>query len=201
MNKLFKLSAFWLALIAGSANAGPIGISGFSGNETVTTFDNLNLPFQNTGALQLDGNTFATDNNQFRYLKPGDFFQDCTSECIANNAELGWLEVRLGSPTNRAGALVGGRGYAGFVDFFDTADNLLGSINFGGNPAIVFVGWEDLTVGIGRVRFTDTRPDSRILPLDDFRFEATNAVPLPGTLPLAGLALLGMRFVRRRQVA
>jgi len=81
------------------------------------------------------------------------------------------------------------------------ANNLLGSVNFGNNAGMVFVGWEDLSVGIGRVRFTDTASNGRILHLDDFRFEAANVVPLPGTLALAGLALLGMGFVRRSQKA
>ena len=203
MSMLLKLSAFSLALLAGAAQAGPIGIGGFSGSETVTTFNNLNLPFSNNGALVLNGNTVTTDTGSYRYTQPNGFDADCNGECIGNDTDLGWFDVVLGGPTSRAGARVGGSAtsYAGIVDFFDMANNLLGSVSFGNNAGMVFVGWEDLSVGIGRVRFTDTASNGRILHLDDFRFEAANAVPLPGTLALAGLALLGMGFVRRSQKA
>jgi hypothetical protein len=75
-------------LLVGAARRcapGPIGIGGFSGSETVTTFNNLNLPFSNNGALVLNGNTVTTDTGSYRYTQPNGFDADCNGECIGND--------------------------------------------------------------------------------------------------------------------
>ncbi len=68
MNNIFRKTFIGIVaglthvVILGTANATPIGIDAFSGSETVTTFNNLGLPFLNTGSLSLDGNTYTTDD-------------------------------------------------------------------------------------------------------------------------------------------
>ena len=184
-----------------AAQAGPIGIGDFSGSETVSTYDGLGLPFTNSAPVVIDGNSYTTDDGFLRYSST--FDPDCTNECIGNNSDLGWIDVALGGPATRVGALVGGDrvSYTGFVEFFDVSDVLLGSVNFGGNTGLIFAGWEDAG-GISRMRVTDTASNGLITHMEDLRFEgrAVNdpgptPVPAPATLGLliGGLAALGMR--------
>lgn len=192
-------SLIMLAALAGGVHAGPIGIGGFSGGETVTTFNSLNLPFSNATPLVFDGNTYTTDDGTIRYTQPNGFEANCNNECIGNNSDTGFIDVVLGSAAHRVGALIGGSTttYAGFVEFFDAADMLIGSVNYGNNAGLVFVGWEDLTAGIGRARFHDTASNGRIVHMDDFRFEQVGRLPVPSTLALLGLGLVALGVSRR----
>lgn len=192
-------SALAVAALAGTAQAGQIGIGGFSGSENVTTFDGLGLPFTSATPRVIGGNTYTTDSGQLRYANT--FEANCSNECIGNDSDLGYIDVKLGSVQNRVGARVGGNAvsYAGFVDFFDAADNLLGSVEYGDETALVFIGWEDLSVGIARMRLRDTAANGRIVHMDDFRFETATAVSAPGTVALVGLGLFGLAMLRRRR--
>ncbi|RMF09563.1 MAG: PEP-CTERM sorting domain-containing protein [Alphaproteobacteria bacterium] len=148
----------------------------------------------------IDGNTYTTDSGALRYN--ASFDANCSNECIGNNSDLGWIDIVLGAPATRVGALVGGANtsYNGFVEFFDVTDSLLGTINFGNNNGLVFAGWEDAG-GIARVRVTDTAQNSRIVHMEDFRFERGDIqVPAPVGLGLLGLGLAAMGLgVRRRR--
>lgn len=189
-------------VLCGSANAGVIGIGGFSGGETVTTFNTLGLDFTTAAPLVFNGNTYTTDDGSIRYTDPNSFAANCNDECIGNNSDNGFINIVLGTAQNRVGALVGGSNatFAGFVDFFDAADNLLGSVAYGNSPGMVFVGWEDLGTGIGRMRLRDTATNGLIVHMDDFRFESVSVVPVPGTLATVGLGLIGIGLTRRRKV-
>lgn len=185
-------------LLAGQANAGPIGIGDFSGSETVSTFDGLGLPFDNATPLIIDGNTFTTDNGFLRWHSFGAVYGCATGteECIGNNSDLGYIDVIFGSPVIRAGAFVGISGGTGVAEFYSLTDTLLGSVGTG--PGMEFAGWEDLA-GISRFRFTDTSSNELISLMDDLRFEGQAEVPAPATLLLFGLGLAGLGWARRKK--
>ena len=104
MSKLLKLSAFSLALLAGAAQAGPIGIGGFSGSETVTTFNNLNLPFSNNGALVINGNTVVQDGFQLYTNSSGSTIRGFVIQNFAQALQLLWMQMhrRLGRLAKQA---------------------------------------------------------------------------------------------------
>ena len=199
MNNIFRKTFIGIVaglthlVILGTANATPIGIDAFSGSETVTTFNNLGLPFLNTGSLSLDGNTYTTDDNRIRISTFGH-----TSGMFGNNTGLGFIDVVLGTPALRVGALVGvpSSHTTAIVEFFDPLDNSLGTLSINFLLGLTFLAFEDPAL-IGRVRFTDRTFDV-ILAIDDFRFEAAS-VPEPGALALFGIGLLGLGVMQRRR--
>jgi hypothetical protein len=200
IRKLFAASV--LSAVTVVASAGQIGLGGFSGGETVTTFDGLGLSNDTftPGPLTFDGNSYTTDDGFFRYSDPNSFLADCNGEFIGNSTDLGFIDVVLGTTFQRVGARVGGIGtsFTGTVDFFDAADMVLASINFASGPGMVFVGYEALG-GIARVRFNDTASNDAILHLDDFRFEDVRGVPAPAPLALVALGVLGLGARRLRR--
>jgi hypothetical protein len=179
------LAGVLVVAFALNANAGQIGIGDFNGSETVTTFDGFGLPFSNPAPLVFDGNTYTTDTGTIRYFA----LQGCDAECLGTESGLGFMDVALGTPATRVGAEVGVlQVWEGFVEFFDAADNLLGTINHPPGSGFLFAAWED-SGGISRFRLTDLDRPTSIINLDNFRFEP---IPEPSTALLLGGGLLGL---------
>ena len=195
--------ALALAIVLGSvglapapADAGQIGIGDFGPDAQTTTFDGLGLPFENDAPLVIDDDTFDSDDSVLRYVR----FPSCfANECLANNTSLGFIDILLAEPSQRAGAYVSGiiGGWAIRADFFDAADTLLGSVLLANGPAFtpVFLGWED-PGGIARIRFDHLFAPNFVFIVDDL---TTGMIPEPATGMLVGLGLVGLGALRRRR--
>jgi hypothetical protein len=180
-------------LSAGSLTAGQIGPGGFT-NPLIDDFTGLGLPFINTGPLVRPEGTFTFDTNTFRYA---DFNSNNSfGEAIGTNTETGYIDAILNTPTLRAGGWIGAS--ASQVDFFDTNNNLLGSVfTLDCNCGPIFAGWQADSGLIGRVRFNDTDIDGQIIVVDRFTVES---VPEPGTLVMFGTGILGLAGILRRKI-
>jgi hypothetical protein len=197
LRRILPILTIMTVLIAASprtAIASQIGIGDFSSSETVTTFNSLGLPFLNAIPIVFDGNSYTT-SDELRYIGFSRL-SDCDAECIGSDTDLGYIDIVLGAPATHVGALVGmGSSWTALVEFFDTTDTLLGTINYAlFSSEMKFAGWED-SGGISRFRVTDTASNGIIINLDDFRFES--AVPEPTTALLLACGLVGLG-VRRR---
>jgi hypothetical protein len=146
-------------------------------NPVVETFEGLGLPFNNTGPLILNGVTYITDTSTFRYanwVRFPVFFG------IANDSDLGFIEVILETPVLRAGGWVAVSG--GPVEFFDESNKLLGTVflpTASGQTEIptTFAGWQADSGLIRRIRFHDNSPNSRILVLGLVTREGSSQLP------------------------
>jgi hypothetical protein len=195
------LAVFVAVMSSQGAKGERITVEDFQGNEVIEDFEAL--PFGgNASPLSLGGNMFTTDDPFFRVLNVS-LTHGMTGRGLGTNNEFGFIDVVLGTPVLRAGAVVGVDGaWSATVSFFDQNDVEIGTIleSRPGNPDVtgtgVFVGWEADSGLIKRIRFTDTfeNPDPeliRITLIDDF---TTEVIPEPQSLILmcAGLLITAM---------
>jgi hypothetical protein len=87
---------------------------------------------------------------------------------------------------------------SGKASVYDTAGNLLNTLDVTGSLAGTFFGWEN-TNGIGQVFFHGT-PNANYLQFDNLGFGVA-AVPVPGAVWLFGSAMAGFIGFRRRKAA
>jgi hypothetical protein len=191
------MAAASLLLLAGSANAGQIGVGAFV-TPTVEDFESLSLAFTNPTPLVLNGVTYNTDTGTYRYFPTGSSFPDCFSACISTDSDTGFIDVAFATPFTMAGAYVGAdtSDWTATADFYDASNTWLGSVSLSSAAASnLFAGWES-DAGISRIRFTDTSANFYVLTLDDVTRESP--VPEPASLILLSTGVLGMAARRRR---
>jgi hypothetical protein len=184
-------------------DAGPIGPGDFGPNTSVQDYNGLGLVVENNPTPLVIGNdTYTVDvdavpSGLLTYNPLFGPFIGRTGEAIGTSVDTGFINIVLGTPVHRAGGYIGTtRDWGAFVEFFDEADDPLGSItiNDGLGGIGQFVGWEADTGMIKRIRITDTVFNGRIIILDDL---TTEIVPEPSSLILVGVGL-GFLIGKRR---
>ncbi|ODS32896.1 MAG: PEP-CTERM motif protein [Candidatus Scalindua rubra] len=194
-----------------SAHAVPIGIGDFSGSETVETFSPgfaaSTSPVIHNGvtysSLGSDSSLISAENNW------GGFFSNIpgASQDIAFNDNVAQSLIRIdfSMPVNRVGMLLSTNLVTTWtLTAFDNSFSFLESTT-ATMPSIsnaVFVGLE-IVQNIARIEISESfNNNNQISLLDDLRFEATAAEPIPEPTTIAllgiGLAGLGGRYFRRR---
>ncbi|MBA3485261.1 MAG: hypothetical protein H0T51_25985 [Pirellulales bacterium] len=170
-----------------------IGIADFGSAAVVENYENLglgaSLPHQTP--IVIRNATYDTDDERLRIAEFGPAL-GTTGFALGANSTIGWLDIKLNQPVNRAGLVVGlDWPWAGSVQFFNLQDILLGEV-----PAFVdnridkgkFVGWEAGPGGlISRLRVNDTFDASHIIAVDDLR---TEIIPEPSAFFLAAVCAL-----------
>lgn len=179
-----------LALSGLSAvSAQQIGPDGFGPSPVVQDFTGLGLFFSNATPLVLNGATYSTDTNTFRYVDFGS--SNSFGEAIGNDTDTGFVQVVLDTPVLQAGGYVGAS--SSLVSFFDSSNVLLGTVTTADTSAPAFAGFQSLDDPIKTVIFTDTDANNRILILDRFTTGMNSPVPEASTTISFGLLLaLGM---------
>jgi hypothetical protein len=120
---------------------------------------------------------------------------------LANFTDTGFIDIVFGTALKRAGAFIGqGNTWTATAEFFDEADELLGTVaGSGPDFSSAFAGWEADVGLIKRVRFTDTASNSSILLLDNLKTEIPVPEPSRDGLRVCALAVLAALAVRKRR--
>lgn len=202
-----KLGAvlFSFALVS-VAHAAPvlIGLGGFSGSETVVTFNSIGdeelVDTQFTGlGVTFSGPVFGMTNSGDTDLYPSG-----GGGVIASNWRYGTFNLTPGvlvasfsSTMQRIGFYHSGNEEDDFtVTFFlnnvETGSLLVPQTN---GPA-AFFGAED-TGGFDRIEITVPVNNNGFFAFDDVRFEAGDGVPEPSTYALMAMGICGLAWLRR----
>lgn len=172
----------------------PIGQFDFSPHVVIDTFEGYRLGERQWTPLVLSTATFHTDDRVIRFAQFGPEL-GTGGFAIGNNTTLGYIDVHLHEPAYRAGLFYGlDWPWMATVSFFDTNNQLLGSIVGSGSGAGKFAGWQaPKERRIARILVEDTADPGHIIVIDNLY---TESIPEPRYLiPLFAALLV---FVRSR---
>ncbi len=190
---MWLISGSTLAWGAVPSDAGhPIGQFDFSPNVVIDTFEGYGLGERQRTPLVLSTATFHTDDQIIRFAQFGPEL-GTGGFAIGNNTTLGYIDVQLHEPAYRAGLFYGlDWPWMATVSFFDTSNQLLGSIVESGSGAGKFAGWQaPKGRRIARILVEDTADPGHIIAIDNLY---TESIPEPGHLfPFLVIALVIMR--------
>lgn len=188
------ISGILFAILPVHVWAGPITIADFN-SPVIEEFEGLSGNINDP--LVLNNVTYTTNNGIIRQFLNTDAFANCFDGCITTDTEFGFIDAVFDQAFYRVGGFLGAfqQPNSASASFYDSLDNLLGTVSFTGLSAgNEFVGFESFQ-GIKRVRFTDTAQNGAVLSLDRLHRE----LPEPSMIALMGLGLLGLSFARRRK--
>lgn len=170
-----------------------IGISDFGSAAIVENYEDLGLgnSIPHRTPIIIRNATYDTDDQFIRIDQFGSAL-GTTGVALATNSTIGWLDVKLHQPVNRAGLVFGlDWPWAGSVQFFSMQEVLLGEVHASVDNRIdkgKFVGWEAGPGSlISRLRVNDTFDASHIIAIDDLR---TEIIPEPSAFFLASVGAL-----------
>jgi hypothetical protein len=211
MNILQKalFSGIAIAGLSSQVSAAQIGISDFSSNAILETYEGLPLinyvpgATSNVTPIVIGGNTYTTDNNQIRYADIGSSAGG-SGFSLLTGSDLGYIDILFGTPVNLAGITAGiGAAITWKVEFFVGGSLLASIMQSTLGPGGVFIGWDAGSAKITSLRVTDLSSDGVTIAVDNLRTEIISPVPIPAALPLfaAGLGAMGFMGWRRKRRA
>jgi hypothetical protein len=167
-----------------------IGIADFGPAVIVENYEDLGLgeSLPHRTPIVIRNATYDTDDQFIRIARFGPAL-GTTDVALGANSTIGWLDVKLRQPVNRAGLVFGlDWPWAGSVQFYSMQDVLLGEVHAAVDNHTdkgQFVGWEAAPGSlISRLRVNDTFDADHIIAIDDLR---TEIVPEPSAFLLAAV--------------
>jgi len=214
MKKAVYLSIILLTSFSQSVFGSAIGINDFSPNADVRTYEGVPSESHVSSGSVIGGDTYFSNTTTFQFVQQGSPFG---TGKLATWSDAGYLEVALSSPVTKFGAYAvtpaSHNSSLITVEFFDSNDNLLGSVINGQNqvgpfahggagyayPEVWgFFGWEVETDSlISSVRFSDEVNGSGMSATYLISEAAVSAVPLPAAAWLFISAIAGLAGAKR----
>jgi hypothetical protein len=191
------LLSFALPAIARGAQ---IGVNDFTAAAIIQNFEGLTNG-NHISPFLIGSDTYDSDNHNVRSSSKFGPVIGRSGVAISNDSEgssasTGYLDIVLATPALRAGMYVGFETpWAASASFYDTGNNLLGTIGLGsGAGSNNFAGWQTIGGLIERIRVVDQTTNNPFsIIIDDLIQE----VPEPATAILAAIGL--MPFFRRHR--
>ena len=212
MKKSVYLSIILLTSFSRSVVGSVIGINDFSPSADVRTYEGVPSESHVSSGSVIGGDTYFSDTATFQFAQGSSF----GTGYLSTWEDADYLEVALSSPVRKFGAYAVTSASSNFspitVEFFDSNDNLLGSVINGQNqvgPAARgvagpipqvwgFFGWEAETDQlVSSARFSDQVNGSSMGVTYLISEAAISPVPLPAAAWLFISAIAGLAGAKR----